>query len=235
MAGVVRPCPGGDTKRRPTAQDMTRAAAPGGWRSVDSSPMGKAGRGVVGAPASVPASPSLPPRLWEADGETVTTGACALLRPAVVARVRPMRADELAAGLQPEVAVVDGDSVDISPGGEGAPGRRVVRCSAALPGDASNENVYSAFGDLTDALMERLNVTLFAYGETGSGKTHTMAYITDRFIADLLSQARFYDAFRVEMSMVEIENERIYDLACRRGAERPNLSILNYKVKGAHW
>jgi hypothetical protein len=137
----------------------------------------------------------------------------------------------------PEVHVV-GNQVEIQDAraGSGISGqRRTVRCTAALDGDASNEDVYRQFGDLSEALMERVNVTLFAYGETGSGKTHTMSYIADRFIADLLTHRQFYDTFALEVSMVEIENERIYDLA-RRGADRgPALSILNYRVQGAQW
>ena len=61
----------------------------------------------------------------------------------------------------------------------------------------------------------RCNVTIFAFGETGSGKTHTMEYITDRLLSDIWSQKRFYDTFNVQLSMVEIENEKIYDLSAK--------------------
>lgn len=75
-------------------------------------------------------------------------------------------------------------------------------------------------------------MTLFAYGETGSGKTHTMSFVTEHFLADLVAKGREYEQFSVRLAMVEIENEKIYDLSAH---QRTNLSILNYQVKGAKW
>jgi hypothetical protein len=59
-----------------------------------------------------------------------------------------------------------------------------------------------------------------------------MEYITDRLLSDIWSQKRFYDSFSVRLTMVEIENEKIYDLTSKA---RISLSILNYQVKGANW
>ena len=61
-----------------------------------------------------------------------------------------------------------------------------------------------------------MNATVFAYGATGAGKTHTMmgdadnAGIIPRAVADLFG--RGIDGLSVTVSYLEVYNERIYDL-----------------------
>lgn len=85
-------------------------------------------------------------------------------------------------------------------------------------------------------VLEGFNATIFAYGQTSSGKTHTMEGPTIQddqqrgiiprmfqFIFDYIhNQAEESTEFTVKVSMFEIYNERIQDLL---DSNRTNLTI----------
>lgn len=74
---------------------------------------------------------------------------------------------------------------------------------------------------LMESLVDGFNVTIFAYGPTGSGKTYTMEGppnskgVFSRSIHELFRLMDSFDAyykFKVQISMLEIYNEQIKDL-----------------------
>eukprot|EP00191_Tetraselmis_sp_GSL018_P016210 CAMPEP_0177585376 /NCGR_PEP_ID=MMETSP0419_2-20121207/4457_1 /TAXON_ID=582737 /ORGANISM="Tetraselmis sp., Strain GSL018" /LENGTH=182 /DNA_ID=CAMNT_0019075099 /DNA_START=107 /DNA_END=652 /DNA_ORIENTATION=+ len=152
-------------------------------------------------------------------------------RPVVVARLRPRWQKEKDERL-PLLASVDAkaSTVYIKSDEESPP--KAVKVTHALDERAEQDDVWAVFSPCIDELLDRINISLFAYGETGSGKTYTMSYLTSRFICEVLRRKQEYDSFEVVLSMVEIDNERIYDLL---GSDRKNLTILNYEVKGSKW
>ncbi|CAM6033689.1 unnamed protein product [Sphagnum compactum] len=88
--------------------------------------------------------------------------------------------------------------------------------------ESTNEDVYNAtVSSMVEGVVRGLNATIFAYGATGSGKTHTMAgTIEDPGLMVLSLQAIFalitkqeseYE-FEVTASYLEVYNEVIYDL-----------------------
>lgn len=93
--------------------------------------------------------------------------------------------------------------------------------------------------------MEGFNGTVFAYGQTSSGKTHTMigppnADITDagergmipRMVSHIFQEMANADPiieFTVKVSMVEIYMEKVHDLI---NPEAQNLKIREEKGKG---
>ena len=100
----------------------------------------------------------------------------------VAVRVRPLSAKEKAAEQQSCTTVLNGKIVAIRK--EGDPGgylkSQLAQISeygfdAALDQDCSQEDVYdSTLRPFVPNLLEGLNVTVFAYGATGAGKTHTV-------------------------------------------------------------
>jgi len=100
-----------------------------------------------------------------------------------------------------------------------------------MPYDTTQEQMYNAAakGYVTD-LMEGFNVTIFAYGTTGSGKTHTMQGdenspgITPRMVGEIFEKIETYAQDRpddprastrkieVLCSYFEIYNEHVNDL-----------------------
>ena len=153
------------------------------------------------------------------------------VRPVVVARLRPRTEDELSAANPLLVLINKEDAlVQIEPGPHSR--QKSVHVTHALDGSATQEDVWGLFDGYLEDFLDRINVSLFSYGETGSGKTYTMSYLTLRFLTELLKRRGSYDDFSVSVGMVEIDQERIYDLL---SSERASLSIMNHQVKGAKW
>jgi kinesin family protein 18/19 len=86
---------------------------------------------------------------------------------------------------------------------------------------SSNHDVYEhATKSVVDALLDGFNCTVFAYGATGSGKTHTMIgtpdepgviYYTTVEIFNRI-QEKASEGLEISVSYIEIYNEQVYDL-----------------------
>lgn len=95
---------------------------------------------------------------------------------------------------------------------------------------------------LLPSILEGYNATCFAYGMTGSGKTHTMlgdiynvstgekglCYLTVEMIFELMSQKRD-KKFAIKISYLEIYNEQVFDLLDKRSSQ---LMIVEDPVRG---
>lgn len=93
-------------------------------------------------------------------------------------------------------------------------------------------------------VLRGFNSTIFCYGQTSSGKTHTMMgdlvdpkqhgivpKITQALYAHIESEAAQAYHFRVTLSFLEIYNEKVFDLL---RASRKDLKIRQTKSKGFH-
>jgi len=107
-------------------------------------------------------------------------------------------------------------------------------------GDASNQEVYQTVaGDVVRTAMNGINGTVFAYGVTSSGKTHTM--MGDAAEPGIVPQAvhQLFELienmpskeFLLRLSMMEIYNEVLNDLL---DPTRTNLKIRVNSGKGIH-
>ncbi|CAK8999181.1 unnamed protein product [Durusdinium trenchii] len=99
----------------------------------------------------------------------------------------------------------------------------------------TQDAVYTEFGaDLVKNVLEGYNCCLFAYGQTGAGKSHTMMGYGDqpgvipRSVEDLFGQKGQLrgDELRVWCSFVEIYNEQIRDLLEPSGLRQETQSSL---------
>ena len=111
----------------------------------------------------------------------------------VVVRGRPLNAKETAEGRQRIVEVDQAAaSVTLRPAGGGADAPKAFTFDAAFDCDASQREVYenTAMG-IVNSVLDGYNGTIFAYGQTGTGKTHTMeGYSADPAQAGIIPQAR---------------------------------------------
>ncbi|CAK9863173.1 unnamed protein product [Sphagnum jensenii] len=92
----------------------------------------------------------------------------------------------------------------------------------AFGAESTNEDVYKlTMGSMVEGVVRGLNATIFAYGATGSGKTHTMAgtledpglmVLSLQSIFALISKQEAEYEFEVTCSYLEVYNEVIYDL-----------------------
>lgn len=100
----------------------------------------------------------------------------------VAVRVRPLSTAELAEGKRSCCDVLNGNTVVIKKSADPAAYLRSQKGSmneytfdAAFPPEAGQSEVYDGTArPYISELLEGINVTVFAYGATGAGKTHTM-------------------------------------------------------------
>ena len=114
------------------------------------------------------------------------------------------------------------------------------QCDRLYPSTASTADLYDGcVRDIVDSAMAGMNGSVFCYGQTASGKTHTMK--GDSTQPGLLSlsmqhvfaaiEQRMGDKWLLRVSYIEIYNERIRDLL---EPNNDNLPIHVTKDKGAH-
>ena len=109
---------------------------------------------------------------------------------------------------------------------------------------SNQKQIYDAAArPIIDSVMDGFNGTIFAYGQTSSGKTHTMTGdVNDvelqgiiprmvRTIFNRIETASENIEFTVKISMSEIYNERIKDLM---DPAKDNLKIHEEKGKGVY-
>ncbi|KAG5116982.1 hypothetical protein JHK84_043095 [Glycine max] len=81
--------------------------------------------------------------------------------------------------------------------------------------DSPTKQVYEeAAKEVALSVLSGINSSIFAYGQTSSGKTYTMSGITDFAIADIFNyiEKRTEREFVLKFSALEIYNESVRDL-----------------------
>jgi kinesin family protein 5 len=110
--------------------------------------------------------------------------------------------------------------------------------------NSTQQEVYEvAAKPIVDSVLEGFNGTIFAYGQTSSGKTHTMQGILEnpekegiiprmiRYVFNYILHSKEEVEFTVKVSMIEIYMEKIRDLI---DTKRSNLNIREDRVKGVY-
>uniref|UniRef100_A0A7N0V313 Kinesin-like protein n=1 Tax=Kalanchoe fedtschenkoi TaxID=63787 RepID=A0A7N0V313_KALFE len=83
--------------------------------------------------------------------------------------------------------------------------------------DTSTKQVYEeAAKEVTLSAVNGMNASIFAYGQTSSGKTYTMCGITEYAVADIYDYMDKHQdrEFILKFSAMEIYNEAVRDLLC---------------------
>ncbi|KAL8267782.1 hypothetical protein R6Q59_001580 [Mikania micrantha] len=99
-------------------------------------------------------------------------------------------------------------------------------------GDATTRQVYDEGAKgIALSVVSGINSSIFAYGQTSSGKTYTMTGITEYTVADIYAYMQKHEerAFVLKFAAIEIYNEAIRDLL---STENIPLRVLDDPEKG---
>ncbi|XP_063045547.1 kinesin-like protein KIF18A isoform X2 [Engraulis encrasicolus] len=162
----------------------------------------------------------------------------------VVVRVRPPNSREQATAFKRVVQVVDSHMLIFDPKEQEVMffrgqkiGNRDVRKRAnkdlkfvfdnVFGEDSRQEEVFeNTTKGIVDGVLNGYNCTVFAYGATGAGKTHTMLgntedpgvmYLTMKELYSRMDQMREEKVFTLAYSYLEVYNEQIRDLMANSG------------------
>ena len=143
----------------------------------------------------------------------------------VAVRVRPMNAREEEQGVLPIInASEERKEVTIVRGGGNRQTRQTYTFDHVFTGYTTQSEVFDPMQPMIDSVMQGYEATVFAYGQTGTGKTHTMeGDVMDpnekgviprsvEAIFDRLGHKDKYSEFSVSASYLEIYNEELTDL-----------------------
>ncbi|XP_070377982.1 kinesin-like protein KIF13A isoform X1 [Dermacentor albipictus] len=170
----------------------------------------------------------------------------------VAVRVRPMNRREVDLGAQCIVEMTEGQTILYNSNkGEGRKHPKTFafdHCfwsfNEADTHFATQEHVYSCLGtDILDNAFQGYNACIFAYGQTGSGKSYTMMgtadnkgvipRLCDSLFERIACSADPSVSYKVEVSYMEIYNERVHDLLDPRGGKQ-HLKVREHNILGPY-
>ncbi|XP_029159645.1 osmotic avoidance abnormal protein 3-like [Nylanderia fulva] len=133
----------------------------------------------------------------------------------VAVRCRPMSSKELQQGCR-DVVTIDSLTKSCTLEGFAGGSGKIYQFDAAFGPSATTESVYEDVGSvIVEAVLEGYNGTVFAYGQTGCGKSFTMRGFIERTLEHLFeatSTASSETRYLALLSYLEIYNERLRDL-----------------------
>jgi len=145
----------------------------------------------------------------------------------VFCRTRPLSKQELDTQNAVVLHKIDAFTVELSRVTRGSD--KLFQFDAVFDASSTQEEVFADCRDLVQSAVDGYNVTIFAYGQTGAGKTYTMYGTKDqpglaprsfRSLFDVIhrEERRGGKIFKVKTTIVEIYKQDIIDLL----AERPS-------------
>uniref|UniRef100_A0A7E4VXP5 Kinesin-like protein n=1 Tax=Panagrellus redivivus TaxID=6233 RepID=A0A7E4VXP5_PANRE len=157
----------------------------------------------------------------------------------VAVRCRPLSAQEIAQGHTTAIAVDEYNcTVEVkNPANKNDP-PKVFTFDEVFGPDSQQMTIYNKVArPIVENVLKGYNGTIFAYGQTGTGKTFTMSGEMDQptmrgiipnsfvHICDHISKSQSDKRFIVRVSYLEIYNEEIRDLLAKDKEKKKNIDI----------
>jgi len=145
----------------------------------------------------------------------------------VYCRVRPLAAHESGSC----ISFPSGDEIQIRQDSTGT--KKTWQFNEVFKEDSTQAMVFAGIRDLVVSMIDGYNVCIFAYGQTGAGKTHSMQGTRDnpglymRTFNELFKVARERSGWKVELrgALIEVYNEEIRDLLIGPNDKRTKLQV----------
>eukprot|EP00928_Gymnodinium_smaydae_P065280 TRINITY_DN48446_c0_g1_i1.p1 TRINITY_DN48446_c0_g1~~TRINITY_DN48446_c0_g1_i1.p1 ORF type:complete len:414 (-),score=88.20 TRINITY_DN48446_c0_g1_i1:111-1352(-) len=156
----------------------------------------------------------------------------------VFCRIRPLDRMEASAGEQEVVRKFDAFSVELTrTTSRGLSCKSSYQFDTIFDGGSGQKDIFADCRDVVQSAIDGYNVTVFAYGQEGAGKTHTL-YGTEEdpglapraasFIFECVSREREASTTQicVKAHIVEVYKNEVYDLlASKRAEEKKSLEV----------
>ncbi|KAB1994551.1 hypothetical protein ES319_D13G106100v1 [Gossypium barbadense] len=134
----------------------------------------------------------------------------------VVVRLRPLSDKEIIANEVADWECINDNTIlyrNTLREGSTFPSAYTFGTDRVFRGDCLTKQVYEEGAkEVAVSVVNGINSTIFAYGQTSSGKTYTMTGITEYTVADIFDYINRERAFVLKFSAIEIYNEAIRDL-----------------------
>ncbi|KAL0032084.1 hypothetical protein WJX77_004214 [Trebouxia sp. C0004] len=146
----------------------------------------------------------------------------------VYVRVKPLSAEEVAVGHTSVLKCQDGHRLQCTALGS----VKAFDFDRVFGPEVQQAGVFEDVSQLVTSALDGYNVCIFAYGQTGAGKTHTMEGskqdpgINYRAMKELfrsIEEERTDARYAISVSIVEIYNEMVHDLLAEEGKADPDL------------
>ena len=161
----------------------------------------------------------------------------------VFVRVRPVSAREASKGLAACVQLPKQDAIALSlPDDAGVPAGKPLEFDRVFAPKDAQTSIFDECQPLVTSVLDGYNVCIFAYGQTGAGKTHTMQGsdtdpgISFRAVAELfriIQHERTDYKYDVSVTLFEIYMENVRDLMVdpATAKDRDGHDLIKYEIR----
>ncbi|XP_010062717.2 kinesin-like protein KIN-14Q [Eucalyptus grandis] len=138
----------------------------------------------------------------------------------VFCRCRPLNVEEIAAGASMAIDFESSNEGELTVKSNGA-FRRNFKFDAVFGPQADQADVFEDTAPFATSVLDGYNVCIFAYGQTGTGKTYTMEgtktargvnYRTLEELFRIIKERQQLFHYEISVSVLEVYNEQIRDL-----------------------
>ncbi|XP_020518630.1 kinesin-like protein KIN-14R [Amborella trichopoda] len=138
----------------------------------------------------------------------------------VFCRCRPLNSEEIASGVSMAVDFEGAKDGEISVKANGGP-KKVFKFDSVFGPQADQVTVFEDTAPFAASVLDGYNVCIFAYGQTGTGKTFTMEgteedrgvnYQTLYELFRIIKERKGFLKYEISVSVLEVYNEQIRDL-----------------------
>lgn len=116
----------------------------------------------------------------------------------------------------------------------GATATKSFTFSRVFAPSSDHDQVIVAFEKQHRYFLKGQNVTIFAYGETGSGKTTTMAHLAAAFTKSWMTAVVQDSSLSLHLSAIEVDQEAVFDLLAAAPRQR-RLDVWNSDAQKVIW